>query len=199
MHINISLSLSKSIYQAMKLSHCRKLLQDQTTLQTIIEPSINPSSSSSSSPSINNGSSTATKRPFITYMHMPTQTQHFDSSMALTIIVVIISLFFIAFLSLYICGRTASANRQRPTYSFNNSRSERLKGLEPSTVRSLPLVRYGGNGKHGIGDCVICLSEFEERETVKMIPYCRHVFHPECIDTWLESHVSCPLCRSTRI
>ncbi|KAM7496838.1 hypothetical protein LguiA_021252 [Lonicera macranthoides] len=185
----------------MKLSHCRKLPEDQTTVQTIISPSINPSSSSTPiSSSINNGSSTATKRPFITYK--PNQTQHFDSSVALTILVVIISLFSVAFLSLYICRRTASVDevrRRRRPYSFNNSRSERSKGLKLSTVRSLPQVPYGGDAKHGIGDCVICLSEFEERETVKMIPYCRHVFHPECIDTWLESHVSCPLCRSTII
>lgn len=32
-----------------------------------------------------------------------------------------------------------------------------------------------------------------------MIPHCGHVFHPTCLDTWLYSHVSCPLCRSTRI
>ncbi|CAN1171725.1 RING-H2 finger protein ATL57, partial [Linum perenne] len=45
-------------------------------------------------------------------------------------------------------------------------------------------------------ECVICLGEFEEGERVKVIPFCGHVFHVECVDTWLLSHVSCPLCRS---
>jgi hypothetical protein len=44
-------------------------------------------------------------------------------------------------------------------------------------------------------DCVICLEEFEVCEEVKMIPYCKHVFHAECIDTWLSAHVTCPICR----
>ncbi|KAG9151251.1 hypothetical protein Leryth_002800 [Lithospermum erythrorhizon] len=34
---------------------------------------------------------------------------------------------------------------------------------------------------------------------VKLIPNCGHVFHPYCIDTWLESHVSCPLCRCSNL
>lgn len=48
-------------------------------------------------------------------------------------------------------------------------------------------------------ECSICLSEFEEKEFVKVIPFCKHGFHPTCIDTWLSSHVSCPLCRSTEL
>lgn len=72
-------------------------------------------------------------------------------------------------------------------------------GLDPSTVRSLPLVSYCEDAKQRIfPECPICLSEFERAEIIKIIPGCRHVFHPKCIDTWLASHVSCPLCRSTK-
>lgn len=34
---------------------------------------------------------------------------------------------------------------------------------------------------------------------MKVIPYCKHVYHPMCIDTWLSSHVTCPLCRSSQL
>ncbi|KAF7119758.1 hypothetical protein RHSIM_Rhsim13G0102000 [Rhododendron simsii] len=133
-----------------------------------------------------------------------------DSSVALTALVLLTALFFMGFFSLYLrrfADSPSSSPRPRPRPSSPFSSSSLLplwrssnypKGLDPSAVRSLPLVSYGGDAKHPI-DCVICLCEFEDGETVKMIPYCRHVFHPECVDTWLASQVSCPLCRSSRI
>ncbi|KAK8811972.1 hypothetical protein WA538_003242, partial [Blastocystis sp. DL] len=43
--------------------------------------------------------------------------------------------------------------------------------------------------------CSICLSEFEDGETVKTLR-CGHSFHPECIDTWLvNERALCPVCR----
>ncbi|MED6210197.1 hypothetical protein PIB30_061913 [Stylosanthes scabra] len=45
-------------------------------------------------------------------------------------------------------------------------------------------------------ECVICLAQFEEEESVRKLHSCRHIFHTSCIDRWLGSHTGCPLCRS---
>lgn len=44
-------------------------------------------------------------------------------------------------------------------------------------------------------NCAICQDAMEEGQTVRIIRYCSHKFHQECIDTWLQSHVTCPTCR----
>lgn len=84
------------------------------------------------------------------------------------------------------------------SYYFDPYDRSCRKGTDPSTVQSLPLISYSGSAKHSIEDCPICLTEFESGEPVRLIPYCRHVFHPQCLGTWLASHVTCPLCRSTQ-
>lgn len=42
----------------------------------------------------------------------------------------------------------------------------------------------------------MCLSAVEEGEKVRLLPNCRHVFHVPCIDMWLLSHCTCPVCRA---
>ncbi|KAF5794047.1 putative transcription factor C2H2 family [Helianthus annuus] len=45
-------------------------------------------------------------------------------------------------------------------------------------------------------DCVVCLSGFADGEHVRKLA-CRHVFHKECFDGWLDQlNFKCPLCRS---
>ncbi|MED6220082.1 hypothetical protein PIB30_041467, partial [Stylosanthes scabra] len=44
--------------------------------------------------------------------------------------------------------------------------------------------------------CAVCLGELEEGEEVRSMPECMHSFHVPCIDMWLRSHSSCPLCRA---
>ncbi|KAJ0763711.1 putative transcription factor interactor and regulator LIM family [Helianthus annuus] len=45
-------------------------------------------------------------------------------------------------------------------------------------------------------DCVVCLNGFTDGEHVRKLA-CRHVFHKECFDGWLDQlNFKCPLCRS---
>nr|KAK3010181.1 hypothetical protein RJ639_010766 [Escallonia herrerae] len=71
------------------------------------------------------------------------------------------------------------------------------KGLDPSLVASLPLFMYKADvcNKHGL-ECVICLSVFEDEDVGRKLPKCNHGFHVECIDMWLHSHSTCPICRA---
>lgn len=42
---------------------------------------------------------------------------------------------------------------------------------------------------------MICLSEYKEKELLRIIPYCGHSFHLSCIDMWLRKQTTCPVCR----
>ena len=54
-----------------------------------------------------------------------------------------------------------------------------------------------GGAPHGKGEaCSICLSQFEAEPArlVRRTP-CAHYFHAECIDRWLLTEDTCPLCK----
>lgn len=44
-------------------------------------------------------------------------------------------------------------------------------------------------------ECPVCLSEYEHGDIVKWVPACGHAFHGSCIESWLSSKTTCPLCR----
>ncbi|PKU75174.1 E3 ubiquitin-protein ligase ATL6 [Dendrobium catenatum] len=50
-------------------------------------------------------------------------------------------------------------------------------------------------GKESL-ECAVCLCEFVDDDLLRLLPICSHVFHRNCIDVWLDSHVTCPVCRS---
>lgn len=53
-------------------------------------------------------------------------------------------------------------------------------------------------GATGGPNCSICLSAFEPDESCRRLP-CRHFYHSECIDKWLNQVNQCPLCRKEAI
>ncbi|TVU10163.1 hypothetical protein EJB05_43674, partial [Eragrostis curvula] len=69
------------------------------------------------------------------------------------------------------------------------------RGLSADTLASLPSVTYktkdvqDGNTEQ----CVICRVEFEDGESLVALP-CKHSYHPECINQWLQINKVCPMC-----
>jgi|GEM_PF-2296696 len=49
-------------------------------------------------------------------------------------------------------------------------------------------------------NCSICLEQIETKpkckEEIEKELKCQHIFHKECIDTWLKKANTCPLCRT---
>lgn len=71
------------------------------------------------------------------------------------------------------------------------------QGLEPAVLNSLPVFVYSSKTRPEKLECAVCLSEFEETESARLLPKCNHSFHTDCFDMWFHSHSTCPLCRST--
>ncbi|CBI19211.3 unnamed protein product, partial [Vitis vinifera] len=70
-------------------------------------------------------------------------------------------------------------------------------GLQQAIINSITVCKYKrGEGLIEGTECSVCLSEFQEDETLRLLPKCNHAFHIPCIDTWLSSHTNCPLCRA---
>ncbi|TVU22853.1 hypothetical protein EJB05_32574, partial [Eragrostis curvula] len=77
-------------------------------------------------------------------------------------------------------------------------------GLDAAAIAALPSFPYPGEGVAGGGDdvessaqaeCAVCLCVLDEGQMVRELPACKHVFHKECVDVWLASRASCPICR----
>ncbi|CAN6336395.1 unnamed protein product [Urochloa humidicola] len=80
-------------------------------------------------------------------------------------------------------------------------------GLDAKALRALPVFMWASSSNMGEGgaaaaaaehdgQCAVCLGEMEDGELGRLLPACRHVFHVECIDTWLGVSSTCPVCRT---
>ncbi|KAL9678740.1 hypothetical protein QQ045_016590 [Rhodiola kirilowii] len=71
-------------------------------------------------------------------------------------------------------------------------------GLDQSSIDSLPVFYYKDvMGLKQQFECAVCLSEFSNQDKLKLRPLYIHAFHINCIDPWLMSNSTCPLCRGT--
>jgi E3 ubiquitin-protein ligase BIG BROTHER-like protein len=69
------------------------------------------------------------------------------------------------------------------------------RGVSADTLASLPSVTYQAQDKQdsNMEQCVICRVEFEQGESLIALP-CKHSYHSECINQWLQLNKVCPMC-----
>ncbi|KAF1861134.1 hypothetical protein Lal_00000553 [Lupinus albus] len=130
--------------------------------------------------------------------------KHFNASVAIVIAIPLSAILLMSFYTIYTRCCTHS-----PSYNFDNTIintrcSRRMtRGLDSSVIETFPILEYLVVKNHNNGKCIlecaVCLDEFEDDETLRLIPKCDHVFHPECIDEWFESHTTCPVCRANLV
>ncbi|XAR72570.1 hypothetical protein NMG60_11019257 [Bertholletia excelsa] len=70
-------------------------------------------------------------------------------------------------------------------------------GLDPAVIASLPHFPFEAAEEDAtVTECAVCLSVLEGGQMARLLPNCKHTFHSDCIDKWLGSNSTCPLCRA---
>ncbi|CAM0908540.1 unnamed protein product [Alopecurus aequalis] len=127
-----------------------------------------------------------------------------DSNM----VVILASLMCAAVCILGLALVSRCACRRRRT-SSSSDHSPPPKGLKKKAIAALPKVAFAASPpgssssatpvapSSSASECAICLTEFIEGESLRVLPLCGHGFHVACIDAWLQTHATCPTCRAT--
>ncbi|XP_027356514.1 RING-H2 finger protein ATL11-like [Abrus precatorius] len=128
----------------------------------------------------------------------------FDKSMAIVLVILVVVFFILGFLSVY--TRQCTERRMRGGFDLAIpivGSHRRQRGLDREIIETFPTFVYSTVKSLKIGratlECAVCLNEFEDDETLRLIPKCSHVFHHECIDAWLNNHSTCPVCRANLV
>ncbi|KAK7385343.1 hypothetical protein VNO78_31059 [Psophocarpus tetragonolobus] len=126
-----------------------------------------------------------------------------NKSVVNIMVIVVVLVLILGFLSIYSrkwSNQRAETHGMLETSATDNSSQTEPKGLNQATIETFPRFRYSDVKGLKIGKdtllCAVCLSEFQDDETLRIIPICCHVYHPNCIDVWLASHTTCPVCRA---
>ncbi|KAL6055693.1 E3 ubiquitin-protein ligase RNF43 [Balamuthia mandrillaris] len=82
--------------------------------------------------------------------------------------------------------------QQPPKQSNNDEHAE--GAVTASSSSSSSTTSNSAEADEHRKQCIICLSDFEEGETLRTLP-CLHVYHQACIDHWLRSRNTCPICK----
>ncbi|CAM9506754.1 unnamed protein product [Scytosiphon promiscuus] len=65
-------------------------------------------------------------------------------------------------------------------------------------IDSFPVVKYSEAEGLEEDSCAVCLFDYQAEDELRHLP-CKHAFHKLCLDKWLATNRSCPICRALRV
>ncbi|KAK7364319.1 hypothetical protein VNO80_12876 [Phaseolus coccineus] len=132
---------------------------------------------------------------------VPTYITHhsWEPSVAITVGAIIFALLVMGILSIYL-RRCAEAHIIITTQTTTTVPCSCAQGINRELLNTFPTLFYSNikdlkKGEETL-ECAVCLTDFSDKDALRLLPKCNHVFHPQCIDSWLASHVTCPVCRA---
>ncbi|XP_042386532.1 E3 ubiquitin ligase BIG BROTHER-related-like [Zingiber officinale] len=71
------------------------------------------------------------------------------------------------------------------------------RGLSSDTIAALPSRSYKAENMQddNAEQCAICRLEYEDGDSLVVLS-CKHKYHPECINKWLQLNKVCPICNA---
>lgn len=67
-------------------------------------------------------------------------------------------------------------------------------GLSEDEIKNIPVIYTTKEHAKNKSSCTVCCTSYKEGEEVNKFP-CNHLFHKECITSWITSNGTCPNCR----
>ncbi|CAN8290159.1 unnamed protein product [Cochlearia groenlandica] len=125
--------------------------------------------------------------------------QAFIFSVPICFTFIILFFFYLIYLRRRTSSDFSSLGIRTTSFLPGNSLSTAELGLSKELREMLPIVVFRESFSVMDSLCSVCLGDYQADDKLQQIPACKHTFHMDCIDLWLTSHTTCPLCRLTLI
>ncbi|KZV63069.1 hypothetical protein PENSPDRAFT_554871, partial [Peniophora sp. CONT] len=72
----------------------------------------------------------------------------------------------------------------------------RPRRTDEATLKAMPKGKYAEWKQEGSDErCPICLDDYTAEDDLLKVPSCNHWLHQGCLEQWLQSASTCPVCR----
>jgi hypothetical protein len=97
--------------------------------------------------------------------------------------------------------RQSTVAEEEPKHLPLTTAASNRQGSLPVTMRSnrQPSLTPEEAEASSTTTCTVCLGDYEEGDKLRALLPCSHTFHMTCIDAWLDTHDTCPICRTNLV
>ncbi|XP_032885608.1 E3 ubiquitin-protein ligase RNF130 isoform X5 [Amblyraja radiata] len=120
----------------------------------------------------------------------PSHSPKYGSLVFVSISFIVLMIISLAWLIFYFIQKFRNANlRGRNQRQLGNVANKAIRKLATRTVK-----RDDKETDPEFDHCAVCIEGYKSNDVIRILP-CKHVFHKQCVDPWLNEHCTCPICK----